>query len=245
MAEKVGVLNISAQGLKHKSSVWKRLSDKLKSLDISRNALCTLPVEVTHLPKLKTLIISKCNLSSLPDTTPLISLTSLNASANVLHNDGLEQLPTSLVKMDFSFNMLVSFPMEFINLPLLTELNLSNNAIVVLDGIGQLISLVWLVLDGNEISFIPHEIGNLAKLKRISLKDNSIAKKIDDQQSISAELFTHTCAEEISLAGNMLKQDDVLAYDGVEEFVNRRKKNKDKLLQGGGLLDLSLFGLDE
>jgi hypothetical protein len=35
-----------------------------------------------------------------------------------------------------------------------------------------------------------------------------------------------------------------MSFEGVEDFIARRKKNKDKLLQGGGLLDLSFFGLE-
>lgn len=240
---------MSAQGLKQKSTVWKKLSqpscvDKLKSLDISQNTLHTLPLTVIQLPKLKTLIVSKCKLSSLPDMDHLPILSSLNASDNELQNNGLGQMPTSLNKLDLSFNRFISFPIEFCALVHLTELNLSNNSIVVLDGIGQLVSLVWLVLDHNEITYIPHEIGNLTKLKHISLKYNAITKKIEGQQSISSELFTHTSTEEVNLEGNMLTREDVLSYDGVDELIQRRKKNKDKLLQGGGMLDLSFFGLE-
>jgi Leucine-rich repeat (LRR) protein len=249
MAAKTGVLNISLQGLKLKSTVWKKLSqdcykEKLKSLDISGNKLVELPAEVVHLPKLKTLIISKCHLTSLPDITNMEVLSSLNACDNALQNDGTCHLPSSLVKLDLSANRFIAFPTELFNLTSLTELNLSNNAIALLDGIGQLVSLVWLVLDDNQITFIPHEIGNLTKLKHVSLKHNCIAKKVDDQQSISSELFTHTSAEEINLEGNKLKREEIMSFEGVEDFIARRKKNKDKLLQGGGLLDLSFFGLE-
>lgn len=249
MASKTGVLNISNQGIKSKSAVWKKLNhacftDKLKSLDISGNTLTTLPVEVTQFPKMKTLIVSKCQLPALPEMTHLSALSSLNASDNLIQNNGIDGLPESLVKLDLSLNRFIAFPTEIFNLTHLTELNLSNNSIIVLDGIGQLVSLVWLVLDHNAIAFIPHEIGNLTKLKHISLKFNSIAKKIDNQQSISAELFTHTSTEEINLEGNSLKREDIMSFEGVDEFINRRKKNKDKLLQGGGMLDLSFFGLE-
>ena len=249
MAAKTGVLNISSQGIKQKSTVWKKLHNecylsKLKSLDISMNSLTTLPPIVVQLGMLKTLIISKCQLSHLPDMSNLTVLSSLNASNNNIPNDGLDQLPVSLVKLDLSHNRLVAYPPEFYQLTNLTELNLSSNSIVVLDGIGQLVSLVWLKLDDNEITFIPHEVGNLTKLKNISLKNNFISKKVDDQQSISAELFTHTSAEEINLQGNRLTKDDLMKFDGVEAFLNRREKNKNKLLQGGGMLDFSVFGLE-
>jgi leucine-rich repeat protein SHOC2 len=249
MASKTGVLNISAQGIKKKSSVWKKLSkacfvEKLKSLDISGNAVKEIPVEVTQLPNLKTLIVSKCQLSFLPDLDNLCVLSALNASDNLLQNDGLGQLPSSLTRLDLSCNGFVAYPMECSSLIHLTELNLSNNSIIVLDGIGQLLSLVWLILDKNEITYIPHEIGNLTKLKHISLKFNCISKNIEGQQSISAELFTHTAAEEINLEGNKLTKVDVQKFEGVDEFMKRRQKNKNKLLQGGGLLDLSVFGLE-
>lgn len=249
MAAKTGVLNVSGQGIKFKSSLWKKLScetyvSKLKSLDVSNNPIKEFPYEITQLSKVKTLILCKCNFSSLPPIDHLSCLTSLNVSDNCLDDNGIGGLPLSLTKLDISYNRLISFPISLSSLVNLTELNLSNNAIVVLDGIGQLHSLVWLILDNNDISFVPHEIGNLNRLKHISLKSNSITKSVQGQQSISPQLFISTAVDEINLHNNQLTQDDLNKFEGVEEFLKRRQKNKDRLLQGGGMLDFSVFGLE-
>lgn len=48
----------------------------------------------------------------------------------------------------------------------------------------------------------------------------------------------------LELAGNVLDKTDLMGMEGVESFLSRREKSKNKSLQGGGMLDLSVCGLD-
>lgn len=50
--------------------------------------------------------------------------------------------------------------------------------------------------------------------------------------------------ESLELAGNILDKADLVAMEGVDAFLARREKNKNKNLQGGALQTLSVCGLD-
>jgi hypothetical protein len=87
----------------------------------------------------------------------------------------------------------------------------------------------------------------LIKLKKISLKGNAIKAKSSSNpeiQSIPKELFTHTAVDHIDLERNLITKQEILNMEGVEVFIERRKKQKDKTMQGGAITDLSLFGFD-
>jgi Leucine-rich repeat (LRR) protein len=115
-------------------------------------------------------------------------------------------------------------------------------------GIGQLVSLVELYLDENGLREVPDEIGRLTKLRILSLKSNNIGRSAPSssppRQSLAAALFTDTAVISIDLAGNALSKSEVMAFTGVEAFLQRRKLSKDKSFTGGALSDRSLFGLD-
>lgn len=63
-------------------------------------------------------------------------------------------------------------------------------------------------------------------------------------QSISQALFTVSAVESLELAGNLLEKNELVAMAGVDVFLTRRQKHKNKNLQGGALLELSVCGLD-
>lgn len=63
-------------------------------------------------------------------------------------------------------------------------------------------------------------------------------------QSISRALFVDSAVNSLELAGNVLDKTDLMGMEGVESFLSRREKSKNKSLQGGGMLDLSVCGLD-
>lgn len=50
--------------------------------------------------------------------------------------------------------------------------------------------------------------------------------------------------ESLELAGNLLDKKDFMQMEGVDAFLARREKNKNRNLQGGGMLTLSVCGLD-
>ncbi len=63
-------------------------------------------------------------------------------------------------------------------------------------------------------------------------------------QAISRGLFADSRVESLDLEGNILDKADLMQMEGVDTFLARREKNKNKNLQGGGMLTLSVCGLD-
>lgn len=252
MSKKTNVLNVSDQKLQFKSKFWINfsnpdISNNLKSLDISRNSIERIPNEIARLVGLKVLIVNNCQLTEVIDLTLLIQLNEFQGSQNALENGKIFGFPQSLIRCDLSFNHFFMFPSELSSLSNLKELNLSNNAIELLDGIGMLISLTQLYLDNNRLRELPEEIQNLSQLKLLSVKYNLFTKRAvtRNDQSIPAGLFLSTELNRLELEGNTsITKAEVLDFDGINAFLERRKKVKDKHIQGGALGDLSLFGIE-
>jgi Leucine-rich repeat (LRR) protein len=253
MAKKTGVLNVTEQGLTLKSKFWFNLEDpavteSLKSLDVSKNALQRLPPQLSHLVKIKVLIANRCQLIEILDLSSLTQLADFQASHNSLENGKVVGLPSSsLLRCDLSFNQFFLFPMELNCLSNLKELNLSHNSLELLEGIGALVSLSHLYLDSNKLREIPIEIENLSQLKLLSLKHNLLTKLAvtREGQSLPPGLFISTELNRLELEGNhSITKAEVLDFDGINYFLDRRKKVKDKHVQGGALGDLALFGID-
>lgn len=207
-----------------------------------------MPVEVYGLLNLKTLIISRCSLQYTHDMSSLIKVTNLKLDHNDLEADKISLLPPMLNQLNLSFNHLKSIPSVFDGLVYIVQLDISSNRISSIDGIEQLVALVELNLDENVLTEISAGVASLSKLRRISLRNNKLAKysvSRPDEQSIPAGLFTDTALDNIDLSGNVdLTKAVVLSFHGVEDFLNRRKALKDKTFAGGALTDTSLFGLD-
>lgn len=252
MSIKTSILNISNNSLIYKSKFWLNfnnieIQNKIKSLDISLNNIERIPIEILNLIKLKILIINSCKLIELIDLNILIQLNELQCNHNMLENGKIFGLPQSLIRCDLSYNHFFMFPIELTNLINLKELNLSNNSIELLEGIGSLTSLNLLYLDNNRLRELPEEIQNLSQLKLLSVKFNLFTKRAvtREGQSFPVGLFLSTQLNHLELEGNQsITKAEVLDFEGIDAFLERRKKIKDKHIQGGALSDFSLFGIE-
>eukprot|EP01038_Epipyxis_sp_PR26KG_P012030 gene12030-16103_t len=250
-AIKTGVLNLADMDLKASSSAWPKLADvevssTLKLLDISNNTLKILPIEVYGMRNLKTLNASGCSLQRTHDLTGLSKLITLKLDRNDLEVDVLAQLPLSLQTINLSTNHFTAIPPALHTLIRIMQLDLSNNRIETLVGISTLINLTDLNLDDNNIVELPLEISNLIKIRHLSLKNNRIGKNAlsYEGQSIPALFLKQSQVDNIELKGNIIIKSEILEFEGMDEFLTRRKENKDKNMAGGALIDHSLFGLD-
>lgn len=63
-------------------------------------------------------------------------------------------------------------------------------------------------------------------------------------QAISQKLFANSNVDSLELSGNILDKSELVQMAGVEAFLSRRENNKNKNIQGGALVTLSLCGLD-
>jgi Leucine-rich repeat (LRR) protein len=250
-SSKTGVLNISGQALTSASKTWMELSstamiEKLRSIDISGNSLKTIPVEIFALVNVKTIKASQCKLHTIYDLTASTKLSHLKLDHNEITAEAVGSLPSSISHCNMSNNRLERIPAAFMSLTGLTELELNANHITCLSGIGQLTSLRVLMLDDNSIVEIPVELSLLVRLRRLSLRNNRLAKQAItfDGQSIPSEVFLHTSLDSMDLHGNTdLKNVDLFKFNGVDVYLERRKLVQDKALSGGALSDSLVFGL--
>ena len=245
-AHKTGVLNLSDMEIKASSSVWVKIQEenlmpKIKTIDVSGNQVKGLPVEIYSMTNLKTLHASRCGIQRISDLSTLDKLTVLNLDRNDLEIDMMLRLPTSLARVNISFNHFSAIPPALNTLVAVTELNLGNNRIESLDGIGALVALVFLNLDDNNICELPEEVGALVRLRSISLKNNRIQARAASHagQSIPASFFLQTQIDTIELSGNtgLLKQ-QLLQFEGINAFIERRRKVKVRRRPVAALLGL-------
>ena len=249
-ADKTGVLNLADQDLKPNSSIWLKISQdgllpKLKSLDISGNAIKGLPGELNMMTNLKSLHAARSTLQRTHDISSLNRLTQLNLDGNDLEVDVFGPLPTSLQKLSVAQNHFKTVPHVLSTLVNVIELNLGGNRIENTNGLGLLVALVDLNLDENALVEVSEDLGLLTNLRHLSLKLNKIGKSAvtREGQSIPEFLFVNTALDSIDLSNNpLLTKAMVMDFAGVDVFLERRKRTKDKAFQGGAMLDVSLFG---
>lgn len=250
-ADKTGVLNLADQDLKPNSSIWQKISQdgllpKLKSLDLSGNSIKAFPGEVNMMLNLKTLIVSRCTLQRTNDISALIKLTHLNLDGNDLEVAVFAPLPHTLQKVSVASNHFTAIPPVLSQLINVIELNLGGNRINDTSGLGTLLALVDLNLDDNMIVELSPDMCSLANLRHLSVKGNQLGKNAitkPDEQSIPEGVFTETALDSIDLSKNpALTKAIVMDFKGVEVFLERRKKTKDKAFAGGALSDSSVFG---
>ncbi len=93
---------------------------------------------------------------------------------------------------------------------------------------------------------LPLSIGLLVRLQYLSIKNNQLRATANSREgsSIPGALFISTSIERLDLAGNPLRQKEIMEFEGIDAFLARRKASKDKVIQGGGMIDSSLFGLN-
>lgn len=204
-----------------------------------------MPTILTSFTSLKNLVLSHCEISLLPDFSSLLSLVNLKVDHNHLTITTVLTLPANLVKLDLSYNHLIAIPTALTSLNKLVELDLSHNQIEDITGLNTLLCLSHLVLDSNIITSLPASLVNCSRLQAISLRFNRLsARNANGEQSIPLELLTKSTLISLELEGNPLTKAQLLDMDGIDALLERRKSTKDKVFQGGGLTDMSLFGLD-
>jgi Leucine-rich repeat (LRR) protein len=265
-AQKLGVLSLSEHGLEEVPAqlVAPALVTKLRTLDLSKNHLERakhLPDRLGALTELKILNLDHNQLpaGSVHDAiAKLTKLQNLSLAGNQLgrrpttttttsSDDPLaSSLPSSLKQLNLSGNFLTRIPRCVLscNLSKLEKLDLSSNQLTTVpDEIAFLSqSLQELRLDSNRIATLPNAMGQLIKLKSLSLRDNQISITTSEQQQqpcLPRSLFTDTALIDLNLHGNRLTNTQLNSLDGFQEFLDRRQKVKSKIMT-----NLDVCGLD-
>ncbi len=151
-----------------------KLVERLTLID---QGLETIPPEIRQLKNLEALDIGKNHLKQLP-----VELTTLaNLKELYLYDNAIEELPdgfsdlSNLVVLGLARNKLMTIPTELMLLPKLEALDLGDNELTSLPAeFGKLKKLRVLSLKGNSIRTFPPEFYKLTKLERIDLSGNPL-----------------------------------------------------------------------
>ena len=184
---------------------------KLETLDISNNAITTLPSNSDELSNLRVLNVSGNKLSSLPFelliSLPLIEIDAarnrLSGNLFPINVSGLLHLKT----LDVANNSLTSLTESgSIELPSLQSLDATENRLTRMPEMLACTELLTLIVAGNRLSSIPQSLTSLGKLKNVDLSRNDI-KKVDERVGLMDSLVT------LRIANNPLRERRFLTMD--------------------------------
>jgi len=202
-------LDISEAGLKVLPTEVGNLVN-LTQLVLKGDSLTSIPDTVSTLTKLKLLDLSKNYLSNLPDLSGMEQLSTLNLSLNKFiqfPDVGIEKC-TQLSYVDLSVNDLTDIStLEQSHLPHLVEMNLNRNSLPTISGS---IKENWpalrkLNLSDNKIKQLPSKLGELSKLKDLSIVNNPL---LDNKlKRICSQKSSKTVMEYIKQHGTTQDQD--------------------------------------
>ncbi|GBG26139.1 Leucine-rich repeat-containing protein 57 [Hondaea fermentalgiana] len=223
------------------AEVW-LLGDRLRSLDLSGNALENLTSQIGVLTKLQSLRLSCNALQELPmELIHLSELHTLLADHNKLHTVAAVLPRQKLKKLDLSYNAFegeVGHPR--LALPPCTALaNLSHNRITGFApsfGFEALQALEELDIDDNAVQTLPPAVGEMTKLKCLKARNNQLA-------SVPSEIFAKTEIHLLQLDGNPITVGILRETPGFDLFMARRAERINKGISQGLHPDRSICGL--
>lgn len=154
---------------------------KLETLDVTNNAITTLPPNSDEISKLRVLRVAENKLSSLPFellvSLPLVEIDAArNRIGGALFPTCVPGLPALRV-LDVANNALTSIAESgAIDLPSLQSLNVTENRIKILPEVLGWTELLTLTMAGNRLAALPESVIFLKKLKGLDLSRNDITK---------------------------------------------------------------------
>lgn len=185
--------------------------EKLEIIDVSNNAITTLPPNSNEISKLRVLNVAGNKLSALPFellvSLPLIDIDAArNRLGGALFPACVPGLP-SLKSLDVSSNALTSIVESgAIELPSLQSLNVTENRLIKLPDMRGWTELLTLTTIGNRLTSLPENIVSLEKLRSVDFSRNDI-KKLDERLGLMDALTT------IRIANNPLRERRFLTMD--------------------------------
>lgn len=204
----------------------------LKTLDISFcSGLESLPMELNMIDSLKVLRADGIGLNQIVcNTNERKSLHALFSSwiskLSISPEMSWAFLPSSLVSLSLVSSRLSdgSFPEKFSNLPLLEELDLSENS----------------------ISCLPKWIKSLPQLRSLSVKSCPILKSLTEMPNSISELSIDSCSSlELMTYQSLLSKNPILGHDyNCDSLVMIQGNFKLEALENADPQMLKLFGLD-
>lgn len=226
-----------------KTLVFKLLQElkNIKSLDLSKNRMQTLPKELYKLKSLVSLNLSYNQLKNLPGKINLLeNLEILDLSYNRMNNKFMNYHLKNIRNLNLSRNNIQSIPPSIFLLKTLINLDISNNLLnSIPKEIKNVSNLEELNISNNPLTTIPHEFRNLEKLRVLNLSNtkkvmiyneyNTILSKKEIRgpngtiYNVEDDLFYFPNLEVLDLSNNNLSRLNI--------FLNLEKLKKLKVLK--------------
>jgi len=154
------------------------LADSLEILDLSHNALTSLPHDISRLTKLRIAFFSYNSFSRLPSFNGCNNLTMLGFKGNQLETFDEDILPLEINWLILTDNRLKNLPRSIGKLTKLQKFPLAGNQLVSLpDEMAQCRNLELLRLSANNLQSIPSWLWKLPKLSWLAFSGNPCSPK--------------------------------------------------------------------
>lgn len=190
------------------------LADTLEVLDLSHNALTSLPKEFSSLAKLKIAFFSYNHFTHIPSFIGCENLTMLGFKANQIEKFDEDVLPLSLSWLILTDNKLTQLPRSIGKLHKLQKFPLAGNQIERLpDEMAQCRNLELLRLSANQLQEIPSWLLTLPKLSWLAFSGNPCSGK----QKFALEEIAYETLEVKELLGAGASGEIFKAYSAVHQ----------------------------
>jgi tRNA A-37 threonylcarbamoyl transferase component Bud32 len=154
------------------------LADSLEILDLSNNALTSLPNELIQLSKLKIIFASQNKFEHLPDVLgEMLSLDMVGFKSNQIKQVSENSLPTQLRWLILTDNQIEKLPNSLGQRPRLQKLALAGNRLTSLpETLANADNLELIRISANQLTECPEQLLSLPKLAWIAFSGNPFSQ---------------------------------------------------------------------
>lgn len=226
-AQKTGVCNLKAKGLRELPPEISRLPKTLRTLELSDNRLLEIPPVIGQFSNLKTLSLNNNKLTHLPhELNNLVKLDTLLLSINSLQSFHLTSgnLFKNLKTITVAQNKLKEFPECLCTLPNVDAIDLSDNQIKELTSANiASLSAIELNMNRNRLAVLSSELAACKRLKVLRVEENCLPINM-----FSCRLLKESQIAVLAFDGNLFDMKEFQDLEGYDQYIQRYAANKKK-----------------